>query len=360
MVLAFATAAAPPVRLDADGFRLATTPWEFQFPLDHAAHPAFRTEWWYYTGHLRAGGRTFGYEATFFRFALARGSRGDSASAWRARHVIFRHLALTDESGRRFSHDDRAERQALDLAGADSTRFLTWIGEDYVGLEGDGRTHRIVGHAPDFALDLRLVPEKPPVLHGGNGISPKSGNEGDASHYYSITRLATRGRLVRGRDTLAVEGRSWMDHEFRSGRSSGVLAGWDWISLQLDDGRDVMLYRMRRRDGTDDPVSSGTLVEPDGRSRNLPHAAFAIRSTGRWRSPHTGGDYPSGWVVRLPADSLELTLEPVLADQELVVPSMAGLAYWEGRVRVRGRSGARAIAGEGYVELTGYGGRLPE
>jgi predicted secreted hydrolase len=328
--------------------------------LDHAAHPAFRTEWWYYTGHLRAGGRTFGYEATFFRFALARAGKTDSASAWRARHIIFRHLALTDESAKKFFFDDRAERQALDLAGADSSRYLTWIGDDYVGLEGDGKTHRIVGRTPDFALDLALEPERPPVVHGENGVSRKSGNEGSASHYYSLTRLATRGRLVRGRDTLVVLGRSWMDHEFMSHRMSHTHTGWDWFSVQLDDGRDLMLYRLRRRDGTDEPQSSGTLVQADGRARHLPREAFVIRATDTWQSPRTGGRYPSGWVVRLPADSLELNLEPVLADQELVAPSMAGIAYWEGRVRVRGRRGARPVAGEGYVELTGYAGRPPE
>lgn len=358
VMVALSIAAAPVVRVDPDGFRLAVPGWTYRFPLDHAAHPQFRTEWWYYTGHLRAGARTFGYEATFFRFALPRAAVAGQPSAWRARDVLFRHLALTDEQGRRFRFDDRAERQALDLAGADSTRYLVWLGDDYAGLDADRRTHRVVGRTGEFALDLALVPEKPPVFHGQDGVSRKS--ETDASHYYSLTRLATRGRLALGRDTLAVEGRSWMDHEWMSHRMSDTHAGWDWFSLQLADGRDLMLYRLRRRDGSDEPQSSGTLVGAGGGSRHLPRAAFEIRSTGTWRSPRTGGVYPAGWVLRLPGEALELTLTPVLADQELVAPSMKGLAYWEGRVRASGRSAGRAIAGEGYVELTGYAGPPPE
>ncbi len=347
-------AAAPPVSLDSDGFRLAVPPYEFLFPHDHAAHPTFRSEWWYYTGHLRAGGRTFGYEVTFFRVALP-GTPGESVSAWRARHVIFRHLALTDDRARSFRSDERAERQALELAGADSTRYLVWLGDDYAGLESDRRTHRIVASSKDFALDLRLEPLKPPVVHGRDGVSQKTAGAGNASHYYSLTRLATRGRLVIGGDTLAVEGLSWMDHEFSSDRMRDTHAGWDWFSVQLDDGRDLMLYQLRLKSGGVEPLSSGTLVESDGRSRHLPREAFEVRPTGEWRSTRTGGRYPSGWRLRLPGEELDLTLVPTIADQELVVESMRGLAYWEGRVRVSGTSRGRPVAGDGYVELTGYG-----
>jgi len=346
------------VRLDSDGFRLAVPPYAFQFPHDHAAHPGFRTEWWYYTGHLSAGERTFGYEVTFFRVALPVTAR-DSTSAWRARHVIFRHLALTEDRPGRFRSDERAERQALELAGADSTRYLVWLGDDYAGLEPDRSTHRVVARGDDFSLDLRLLPLKPPVIHGRDGVSQKSAGEGNASHYYSLTRLATRGRLVSGRDTLAVEGLSWMDHEFSSNQMGGTHAGWDWFSVHLDDGRDLMLYQLRLKRGGTDPFSSGTLVEPDGRSRALPREAFGVQASGTWKSPRTGARYPSGWRVRVPGESLELTLAPTVAGQELVVESMRGLAYWEGRVRVSGTSRGRPISGEGYVELTGYAGPPP-
>lgn len=358
----FTLAAVPaeaPVRLGRDGFRLAVAPYAFQFPFDHAAHPAFRTEWWYYTGHLASGTRRFGYELTFFRVALPSTGGAGPASAWRAANVIFRHLALTDETGRKFASDERAERAALDLAGADSTRYLVWLGDDYAGLEADRRTHRLVGHAPDFGLDLELTPEKPPVVHGSQGLSRKADGEGNASHYYSITRLATRGKLVVAGDTLAVTGRSWLDHEFASDQLKDTHAGWDWFSVQLSDGRDLMLYRLRRKGGGLEPHSSGTLVEADGRSRHVAYAEFDTGPTGEWTSPRTGGVYPSGWIVRLSGERLELTLTPTLAGQELVVSSMGGLAYWEGSVRVSGTSAGRAVTGEGYVELTGYAGRTP-
>ncbi len=361
LLLATAAAAppAPSVPLDADGFRLAVPPWEFHFPHDHAAHQAFRTEWWYYNGHLRAGARTYGYEATFFRLGLPARPTANGRSAWRARHVIFRHLALTDPQARRFRADDRAERQALDMAGADSTRYLVWLGDDYAGLLPDRLTHRVVGHATEWAFDLTLTPEKPPVIHGHDGVSTKASGVGNASHYYSLTRLSTRGRLVLNRDTLQVEGRSWMDHEFSSSRMSATHAGWDWFGVQLSDGRDLMLYRLRLRSGGDEPMSSGTLVEADGRARHLPREAFTLRALREWRSPRTGARYPCRWSVRVPGEDLELELSPVLDDQELVAASMGGLAYWEGRVRVIGRSGSQSVTGEGYVELTGYAGPTP-
>jgi predicted secreted hydrolase len=352
------------VALDPDGFRLAVPPYTFEFPIDHAAHPAFRTEWWYYTGHVRGNDRRFGYELTFFRVAMpVRGvarPAGASGSAWRTQQVIFRHLALTDESGRKFRFDEKGERQALDLAGADSTRYLVWLGDDYAGLEPDRTTHRLVAAAPEFALDLRLSPERAPVIHGRDGVSQKSAGVGNASHYYSLTRLTTRGKLRLGNDTLAVEGLSWMDHEFGSARLSTTHTGWDWFSVQLSDGRDLMLYRMRMVDGRLDTCSSGTVVESDGGVRHLAVGDFDSRAVAQWVSPNTGGRYPGGWwQVSVPGESIELRLTPAVEDQELVAASMGGLTYWEGSVRVTGKSGGQTVTGQGYVELTGYVGPSP-
>lgn len=351
--------AAPPVLTDKDGFRLAVAPYEFSFPFDHAAHPTFRTEWWYYTGHLDAGTRSFGYELTFFRVGVPAADSADSGSAWRAHELLFRHVALTDEQGKRFLFDDRGERNALDLAGADSTRYLVWVGDDYAGLEPDHRTHRLVAKPEAFALDLHLSPEKPPVAHGENGVSQKTAGLGNASHYYSLTRLRTRGRLRLGRDTLSVGGLSWMDHEFASNHLGGTHAGWDWFSVQLADGRDLMLYRMRLKDGGLEPLSSGTLVDSSGSARHIRYEEFDTGPTGEWVSPRTGAHYPSGWIVRLPGLGLELHLTPTVLDQELVARSMGGLAYWEGSVRVTGTSKGRPVTGQGYVELTGYAGKSP-
>lgn len=354
----FAATRSSPQRLDAEGFALAVPPYAFSFPRDHASHPAFRIEWWYYTGHLAARDRRFGFEMTFFRFGLPR-VRESSPSAWAARDLVFLHLALTDERGRRFLQHDEARRVALGLAGADSTRYHVWLGASSATLGEDEATHRLRGVAPEFALDLALAPRKPAVVHGKDGVSQKTPGEGRASHYYSLTRMEVEGRLGLGRDTLAVTGLAWMDHEFASHRLADTHAGWDWFSVQLDDGRDLMLYQLRRRDGTVEPLSSGTLVAKDGGTRVLASSEFRVTPRGEWTSPRTGGRYPSGWTIDVPGESLSLTLEPVLADQELVARAMGGIVYWEGRCRVRGTARGVAVGGDAYVELTGYVGGAP-
>jgi predicted secreted hydrolase len=338
-------------------FRPAVAPYTFRFPRDHASHPAYRTEWWYYTGHLRSGGATWGYELTFFRVGLDLARRG-SPSAWAPHTVHLVHVALTDERGRRFRAEEDAARPALGLAGADTAGYRVWVHGDSARLSPDGRTHLLRATASDFAFTLALAPGKPPVVHGEGGISRKAAGEGHASHYYSLTRLATTGTLVVGGRARPVTGVSWMDHEFGSGALGPDQAGWDWFSLQLDDGRELMLYRLRLANGGTEPLSSGTLVERDGTWRHLPLRAFAIAATARWKSPATGADYPAAWRVRVPDAGLDLVVEPTLPDQELVT-RVTGVAYWEGSVRVRGRAAGRDIAGVGYVELTGYAGRVP-
>ncbi len=361
LLAALATGAAePPAEppLDADGYRVVVPPYAFRFPADHASHPRYRIEWWYYTGHLATPGRSFGYEMTFFRVGLPQ-HRTHSASAWVAHDLVFLHLALTDETRGRFRSYETARRAALGLAGADSTRYRVWLDGDSAQLAPDGRTHELRGEAPGFSLSLSLVPLKPPVIHGTDGVSRKGPGLGEASHYYSLTRLATRGRVAVDGDTLGVSGLSWMDHEFTSNGLSRSLAGWDWFSVQLDDGRELMLYRLRERRGGIAPASSGTLVGRDGRTRKLAAADVTVRATGRWKSPKTGAEYPSGWVIEVPSERLQLRLEPTLADQELVARSMGGVAYWEGSVRIEGRGPGGPVRGEGYVELTGYAGAPP-
>ena len=345
-------------RVDAQGFRLALPPYEFAFPRDHAAHPDFQTEWWYYTGHLQSKSERFGYELTFFRVGLPR-LRPQSPSAWAARDLIFLHLALTEESRGRFRHHESARRAAVGLAGADTTRYHVWLDDAFAGLDPDGVTHHVRGAGADFALDLQMRSEKLPTIHGEGGVSQKSTGRGHASHYYSLTRLATTGIVVKDGDTLRVEGPSWMDHEFASNPMAATHAGWDWFSVQLDDGRELMLYQLRLKGGGVEPLSHGTLVARDGRTRGLRLADFSVEPTGRWTSPKTGAVYPSGWVLRVPSEKLVLTLEPTVNDQELIASSMAGVVYWEGSVRVKAVSQDKPLGGVGYVELTGYTGRAP-
>ncbi|NOT33331.1 MAG: carotenoid 1,2-hydratase [Candidatus Eisenbacteria bacterium] len=339
-------------------YRFATPGRRYEFPRDHASHPEFQSEWWYYTGQLASGRRAFGYQLTIFRVGLDR-TRAASVSAWAPHTVYFAHLAVTDVEGRRYVSAQRVSRPALGLAGADTARYRAWVGDWTSELSADGIAHRVRAATDSFGLDLRLDPLKPPVIHGRDGVSRKAAGEGHASHYVSITRLATRGRLFVAGDTLPVVGESWMDHEFGTSQLGPDQIGWDWFSLQLDDGRELMLYVLRRRDGSIEPLSSGTLVERDGRVRHLERGEFSIETLAHWASRQSGGRYPARWRIRIPALELELAVEPRLADQELRTPAPIALAYWEGAVQLRGTAQGRRVGGFGYVELTGYAGPLP-
>jgi predicted secreted hydrolase len=328
----------------------------FQFPRDHGAHPAFKTEWWYYTGHLKSKeGEIHGYQLTFFRVGL-RKSDLQARSALRADTVYFAHLAVSDPNRKLFEFRETAQRGALGLAGAEQGQLKVWIGDWQV--EAKGEEHHLQAQKDGIGLDLTLAPLKPPVLHGDGGYSRKAAQAEMASHYYSITRLATRGRLTLGGRTLEVTGTSWFDREFSTSQLAPNQVGWDWFSLQLSDGFDLMLYVLRLKDGSIDSASSGTLVDPQGRARHLKLADFHIKATGSWKSSHSNATYPSGWQISLPEAGYTLTLQPTLADQELRPGGHAPIVYWEGQVTVRGTYNQQAITGQGYVELTGYAGSL--
>lgn len=341
----------------AHGFTNARLPWTFSFPRDHAAHAAFQSEWWYYTGHLRAeDGRRFGYELTFFRYGLRPGDStpAPGQSAWRGNEVFPAHFALTDIDGDRFLHDERFARDALGMGRA-SERTLD-VAVDTWWLRGDGPFRMHAGSSGVATLDLTQTPEKPPAIHGHDGVSLKAACDTCASHYYSFTRLRTRGTLVYRGKRLAVDGISWMDHEFGSDELLPDMAGWDWFSLQLDDDRELMDYRLRRKDGSVVPESSGSLVGPRGRTAYLPRDAVTVEVLGQWKSPHTGGVYPSGWRVQVPSARLNVTLTPAVRDQELA-NTVSGVSYWEGAVDVTDSATGKHL-GVGYVELTGYAGAV--
>lgn len=328
----------------------------FQFPRDHGAHPEFKTEWWYYTGHLKtAAGESFGYQLTFFRVGL-RKPDPKAGSAWRADTVYFAHLAVTDPNRGVFAFRDKIQRGALGLAGAEAGRLKVWL-DDWLAEDRDGVQH-LRAYRDGIGLNLELSPVKPPVLHGEGGYSRKSAAAPVASHYYSITRLATRGTLTVGGRTHEVTGTSWFDREFSTSQLAPEQVGWDWFSLQLSDGADLMLYVMRLQDGSLDPASSGTLVDPEGRVRHLTLADFDLKPTSSWQSPHSKATYPSGWRISLPREGYNLTLQPTLADQELRPGGRSPIIYWEGQVTVQGSRHQEAITGQGYVELTGYAGSL--
>ena len=348
-------------------FAIAKAPYNFTFPRDHAAHPEYRSEWWYYTGHVRTKqGRKFGYELTFFRVGLRPGDPQPTAtqSKWRGNQLYPAHFALTDEEGKTFYYVDRFAREALGMGAASQTELSVKADDWWLrgSPEKSADLERMTMHASQEsaqgrnAIDFVQVPQKKPAVHGADGVSRKAACASCASHYYSYTRLHTTGTLAFDGKRFAVDGTSWMDHEFGSGELQPDQAGWDWFSIQLDDDREIMLYVLRQKDGGVTPQSSGSLIERDGTVRHLQRGDFAIEATGRWKSPHTGGMYPSGWRVRVAKAGVDLVLSPAVLDQELAGASGGGISYWEGAVDVSDNAG-RAL-GAGYVELTGYAGAV--
>jgi predicted secreted hydrolase len=348
--------AAPAASSKPDPFQQAEPGYRYRFPYDHGAHDTFRTEWWYYTGHLTTGeGRRFGYQLTFFRRAIEPERVGSAGSRWAIRHLYLAHAALSDLDRKRFRYAEKLSRAGLGKAGAETGRLRVWI--DRWSAEGSAAPHehhRLRAAADQFALDLTVEPEKPPVVHGERGVSRKGSAPSQASHYYSLPRLATTGTLVVDGERLSVRGTSWMDHEFGSGDLGEDLAGWDWFGLQLDGGTELMLYRLRRTDGTVAPASSGTAILPDGRTRPLSSADIQVEVLDHWSSPASDGRYPSRWRVTVPALALSLDIRPLLPDQELITTRSTQVTYWEGAVAIAGRLRDAPVSGQGYVELTGY------
>ena len=334
-----------------DQFARATGPVPLQFPEDFGPHPDYQTEWWYYTGNLAAPeGRHFGYQLTFFRRALgAPGDLDSRQSDWSTNQAYMAHFALTDVAGGKHSSFEKLSRGAAGLAGAQAEPYRVWL-EDWSVEETTPGEYRLIAAQDGLSLDLRLKDLKGPILQGDQGYSRKGPEPGNASYYYSQTRLKTDGTVsVAGRD-YPVQGLSWKDHEYSTSALSPGQVGWDWFSVQLDDEHELMLFQLRQEDGSIDPFSSGTLVYPDGSTRTLGKDDFSIRVEDRWKSPVSGGVYPSRWVVEIPSESLTLEITPYLADQEMDV----SYNYWEGAVKVSGQRLEQPVSGKGYVELTGY------
>ncbi len=304
-------------------------------------------------------GRRFGYQLTFFRQALA-SEMPERGSAWATRQLYLAHFALSDAGDGEFHAFERLSRGAAGLAGAEDKPFRVWLEDWSVAssrLPPSGGTTgeqafpvRLRAREGDLALDLILENQKPPVFHGDRGLSRKGSTPGNASYYYSLTRLAARGRVTVGGREIPVTGSSWLDREWSTSVLGKGQVGWDWFGVQLDDGRELMVFQLRLEGGGVDPASHGTLVAAGGSTRALEVADYRIEVTGTWRSPR-GATYPAGWRLEVPSASLVLELQPLLADQELDV----SFRYWEGAVTARGTAGGKTLGGRGYVELVGYG-----
>ena len=323
----------------------------FRFPQDHAAHDEYRNEWWYFTGNLRdAGGRHFGFELTFFRYAMSpepapRGSEWGANQAWMA------HLAVTDTDGREFMAAERFSREALDLAGSQAQPFRVWL-EDWAATgDGPGFLPLHLSAGMDRAgIELTLNSTKPIVFQGENGLDPKGPEPGNASYYYSLTRLEAAGTVRVAEEEFAVSGTAWMDREWGTSALSPDLAGWDWFALQLTDNREIMYYRLRTEDGETSPFSGGSVLLADGTRIALSPQDVILTPLDYWTSTVSGARYPVAWQLDLPGQEMTLQVRPYLREQELNLT----VRYWEGAISVTGSQRDTAITGDGYVELTGY------
>lgn len=328
------------------GFARVTAPRAFQFPRDHGPHPEYKTEWWYYTGNLEAeNGEHFGFQLTFFRQGLAPEAPGapGRASDWGTRQAYMAHFALTRASDDRFVSAERFSRGATGLAGAQADPYRVWL-EDWAA-EADGDAVRLRAVNRDDRLELRVRPVKPVVLQGDQGLSQKSDEPGNASSYYSLTRLEADGALTIDGQTYRVSGTAWLDREFGTSALGPDSVGWDWFAFQLADNREIMFYQLRRKDGTTEPHSGGSLVAADGSTTRLTRDDVRVETLATWTSPRTGAVYPARWRFRIPSQGIDLEVTPYAPDQELDV----SYAYWEGAVQIDGTA-----EGNGYVEMTGY------
>lgn len=337
---------------DTAGYARALEPRPFTFPEDHLSHPDFRTEWWYFTGNVETEeGRPFAYHLTIFRNAAApRTPR--RASAWNSRQVWFAHLAVTDVEAERHHAFERFGREALGLAGAEGDPVRVWL-EDWE-VEGTGDDlfpARLRAAEGPVALDLELGEGKGPVPQGDQGLSRKGPDPGNASYYLSWPRLPVQGTITTPEGSFRVRGEGWLDREWSTSALDEAHEGWDWFSIQLESGRELMFYELRRRDGTADTLSKGALVEEDGSHRVLSLEEVELEVLDQWASPLDGARYPSGWRLRIPAEGMDLRVEPLLRDQEMNL----SVRYWEGAVRVTGEDRGEPVRGRGFVELTGYG-----
>ena len=354
----------------------AVSPWKqatagntYAFPRDHASHPDYKIEWWYYTGNVKAAdGRRFGYQLTFFRVGVDH--TPTNPSTWAVRDLFMTHLAVSDAKGQRYRYAEKLSRGGPGLAGSMTDRYQVW-NEDWSAKRVEGREpgaggqpqHVIRALGAQAGVEFTLDEGKAPAINGLNGISQKGSRPGNASHYYSMTRMPTSGTLTIDGERFSVTGESWMDHEFGTSFLEPEQRGWDWLSIQLSDNRELMLYQLRRADGSRDPRSSGTLIDANGKTTHLTNSDFTLTPGKAAFTSKNGAVYPTEWSIAIPSQQLELRVTTPLQDQELSLVGSTGVAYWEGMIDVTGRqanrpAGQQEIRGAGYLEMTGYHGSL--
>jgi predicted secreted hydrolase len=336
-------------------WKAALPGWNYEFPKDHGSHSGFKTEWWYFTGNVRTQeGLEFGYQLTFFRQGIIEPDTVIPKSRFIQRDIKFAHFAVSDISSKRFRHFQKLSRGAYGEAGFDDGDRLAWIQNWSCERTGE-HSFRLRAADTGIALDLLLESSTAPVIHGSNGISQKSDGPGRASHYYSLTRMKTKGSIEIDGLKHMLTGATWFDHEWATNQLAANQTGWDWFSLQLQDGSDLMLFQIRTKEGGRDPYSSGTFVSQSGESQKIHLSDFDLAPVDWWTSPHTKARYPVAWKISIPSRKLELTVRARFQDQEL---ASQPFSYWEGSVSAEGTRDGQPVKGKGYLEMTGYSGRI--
>lgn len=361
---------------DTEGYTQALGPREFVFPDDHGVHPGFKTEWWYYTGNLFSEeGRQFGYQFTIFRNQLspsgedfARINQTESVqmnlelnsandSEWSTNQLYLAHFAISDVSKRDHVFNERYSRGTVGLAGSSVDPYRIWLEDWEITRVTDLKATderfpvRIKAEMSDgTALEVVLNPQKPLVLQGEEGYDKKGGEDGNASYYISFTRMQTEGLLKKDGESLVVSGLSWMDHEWSTSALDSGQTGWDWFSIQLSNGYELMYYQIRNADPELAPQTTGSLIAPNGQKRDLGQGEVQLEVLEYWTSPHTGARYPLQWTLGIPSEELKVDVATVFDDQEMTV----SVQYYEGALHVSGTFRDEAIDGNGYIEMTGY------
>ncbi len=333
---------------------LDTGKYSYNFPYDHNAHPQYQTEWWYYTGHLKTvNGHRYGYELTFFKVewpeSLVKHPKG-----WKAKPIYLAHFAISDITKKRFYYDEKINRPIGDIAGVDkiNSSYTIW-NEDWKTVITNKR-HKLFANSKGFKLNLSLYPLKEPVVHGIDGVSKKGKEPDNFSYYYSISRLKTIGEIIIDGKAFSCSGLSWMDHEWMNNRKYFAFAklGWDWFSIQLSNGMDIMIYKIRDKENKG--TLSGTIVYSDGRKRHLGFSDIYIKELEYWQSPSTKAVYPIKWELSILGSKIKLNISPYFKNQELNTYRSTRVIYWEGATNIFGKVGAKQVSGQGYVEMTGY------
>ncbi len=334
--------------MEPENFQKADKPYPFQFPKDHGAHPAYQTEWWYFTGNLvDQTGSEFGYQLTFFRRGINSGLP-ENSPAFATQSIYMAHFAVTDVTKKQFRAEQRFSRDGGELANAvvdDYARI--WL-EDWQAEQISENQWELNAEGQEYAISLNLEDVKGIILQGKDGLSAK-GPE-NASYYYSMTRMLTQGEIISENQVNKVTGYSWMDHEFSTSALAPDQIGWDWFSIQLDQGKEIMLFTLRKSDDPTDPYSGGVFVDESGNTTEINREDFSLEVVDTWRSPHSSAEYPAGWRLKIPDEGIYIMITPVINDQELNL----AFIYWEGAVVINGEMNGSPVSGKGYVELTGY------